>query len=88
MRLLILSPSKSLYDSQKEGYNGVGWIASLQQYLEKEQDIELALAFVTPSPAKKAYLNPRLPTYFDYKSVKHIELHAFLSSLKQSIWNT
>ena len=53
MRLLILSPSKGLYDSQTEGYNGVGWVASLQQYLEKEQDIELALAFVTPTPLQK-----------------------------------
>lgn len=53
MRLLILSPSKGLYDSQTEGYNGVGWVASLQQYLEKEEDIELALAFVTPTPAPK-----------------------------------
>ena len=53
MRLLILSPNKGLYDSQTEGYNGVGWVASLQQYLEKEQDIELALAFVTPTPLQK-----------------------------------
>ena len=53
MRLLIVSPSKGLYDSQTEGYNGVGWVASLQQYLEKEEDIELALAFVTPTPAPK-----------------------------------
>lgn len=53
MRLLILSPSKGLYDSQTVGYNGVGWVASLQQYIEKEQDIELALAFVTPTPLQK-----------------------------------
>lgn len=53
MRLLILSPSKGLYDSQTVGYNGVGWVASLQQYLEKEEEIELALAFVTPTPLQK-----------------------------------
>lgn len=53
MKLLIISPSKGLYDSQSSGYNGVGWVASLQQYLEKEQDIELAMAFVTPAPLQK-----------------------------------
>ena len=53
MKLLIVSPSKGLYDSQGEGYNGVGWVASLQQHLEKEHDIELALTFVTPTPLQK-----------------------------------
>lgn len=53
MKVLIISPSKGLYDSQSDGYNGVGWVASLQQYLEKEQDIELAMAFVTPAPLQK-----------------------------------
>lgn len=53
MKVLILSPTKGLYDSQSDGYNGVGWVASLQQYLEKEQDIELAMAFVTPAPLQK-----------------------------------
>lgn len=49
----MISPSKGLYDSQKEGYNGVGWVASLQQHLEKESDIELALAFTMPHKAPK-----------------------------------
>ena len=53
MKVLILSLTKGLYDSQSDGYNGVGWVASLQQYLEKEQDIELAMAFVTPAPLQK-----------------------------------
>lgn len=53
MKVLILSPTKGLYDSQSDGYNGVGWVASLQQYIEKEQDIELAMAFVTPAPLQK-----------------------------------
>ena len=53
MKVLIISPSKGLYDSQSDGYNGVGWVASLQQYLEKEQDIELAMTFVTPAPLQK-----------------------------------
>lgn len=46
MRILIVSTSRGLYDSQSSGYNGVGWVASLQYYLEKETDIELALTFV------------------------------------------
>lgn len=29
MKVLILSPTKGLYDSQTGGYNGVGWLASL-----------------------------------------------------------
>lgn len=53
MKVLIISPSKGLYDSQSSGYNGVGWVAALQQYLEKERDIELALAFVTPTLLQK-----------------------------------
>lgn len=53
MKILIISPSKGLYDSQSEGYNGAGWVASLQQHLEKEQDVELALVFVTPTPLQK-----------------------------------
>lgn len=53
MKVLIISPSKGLYDSQTEGYNGVGWVASLQKYLEKEADIELAFTFVTPQPLQK-----------------------------------
>lgn len=47
MKVLILSPTKGLYDSQTSGYNGVGWVASLQYYLERESDIELAMAFVS-----------------------------------------
>ena len=53
MKVLILSPTKGLYDSQTGGYNGVGWVASLQYYLERESDIELAMAFVTPAPLQK-----------------------------------
>lgn len=53
MKLLMVSPSKGLYDSQTEGYNGVGWVASLQQYLERDTDIELALTFVTSTPRGK-----------------------------------
>ena len=53
MKVLFISPSKGLYDSQSCGYNGVGWVASLQQHLEQEQDVELALAFVTPTPLQK-----------------------------------
>lgn len=53
MKVLIISPSRGLYDSQSGSYNGVGWISSLQQYLEADSDIELGLTFVTPSPAQK-----------------------------------
>ena len=53
MKLLIISPSKGLYDSHSSGYNGVGWVAALQYYLEKESDIELALAFITSVPSQK-----------------------------------
>lgn len=53
MKLLIISPSKGLYDSQSSGYNGVGWVAALQHYLEKESDIELALTFVSSDSAQK-----------------------------------
>ena len=53
MKVLIISPTKGLYDSSSFGYNGVGWVASLQSHLENDSEIELALSFVTPSKVLK-----------------------------------
>jgi glycosyltransferase involved in cell wall biosynthesis len=45
MRVLWLSMSPSLYKNTDKGYNGIGWIASLEQHLRIIQDLSLAIAF-------------------------------------------
>ena len=45
MKVLFISPNQGLYSSTTNGYGGAGWIASLQQHVEKVSDIELAMTF-------------------------------------------
>lgn len=48
MRILWLSTSNGLYqyDKQDKGYNGIGWIASLQQLLQTQSDLHLGFVFL------------------------------------------
>lgn len=47
MRVLWLSTTPGLYDSKDSGYNGIGWISSVQSLIQQEDGLELALAFLT-----------------------------------------
>lgn len=54
MRILWVSPVSAKYDKNKSGYNGGGWIDSLQTLLENSEDIEqLAIAFPHISDSQK-----------------------------------
>lgn len=45
MRILWFSGTPSLYDPRTCGYNGGGWVASLERIVRKEETIELGVAF-------------------------------------------
>lgn len=51
MRILWLSKTPGLYPfpANGSGYNGGGWISSLQQLLEGDEDVDLAIAFISSS---------------------------------------
>lgn len=51
MKVLWLSAGSGRYKSGDNCYNGGGWIASLQEVVEQEKSIELALAFLTHDKA-------------------------------------
>lgn len=54
MKILWLAPNSSKYEKNKFGYNGGGWIESLQSLLENCSEIDqLAIAFPTFSPSEK-----------------------------------
>ena len=46
MKVLWFSPTPSLYDSKRWGHNGGGWIASLQNIITLDDQIELAVALI------------------------------------------
>lgn len=47
MKVLWLSTTPGLYDCKVSGYNGIGWISSVQSLIQQEDSVELALAFLT-----------------------------------------
>lgn len=48
MRILWFSVTPSLFNPHSNGHNGGGWIASLEQIVRKNKDIELGVAFNFP----------------------------------------
>ena len=48
MRILWFSVTPSLFNPRSNGHNGGGWIASLEQIVRKNKDIELGVAFNFP----------------------------------------
>ncbi len=48
MRILWFSVTPSLFNPHSNGHNGGGWIASLEQIVRKNKDIELEVAFNFP----------------------------------------
>lgn len=65
MKVLLLSTFSGLYEQTCKGYNGGGWVSSLQRELEKVPDVELALAFhsVNPSPKERKGRTTYYPIY-------------------------
>lgn len=65
MRILWLSMTASLYDTAKivSGYNGCGWISSLQEAIsQKSSDIQFGIAFLYPT--QEAKLEKGNTTYY------------------------
>lgn len=46
MKVLWFSITPSLFDPRTNSYNGCGWVASLEQIVRDEDDVELGVAFV------------------------------------------
>lgn len=47
MKILWFTNTTSCYQDKLSGYNGGGWISSLEQELKKREDVELAVCFYT-----------------------------------------
>jgi glycosyltransferase involved in cell wall biosynthesis len=45
MKVLWFASSPSLYEKEKAGYNGSGWIESLERLMSKSNEIELGIGF-------------------------------------------
>ncbi len=45
MKILWFTDTPSLYKKNTKGYNGGGWIESLEQIIAQQKDIELAVSF-------------------------------------------
>lgn len=55
MRVLWFTNTPSNYKVQEGGYNGGGWISSLENELKRQKGIELAISFILPNePFKTA----------------------------------
>lgn len=55
MRALWLSTTSGLFKHpiSQSNYNGIGWIASLQQVIQQQQNIHLGLAYLSSQPLNK-----------------------------------
>lgn len=99
MRVLWISTTPGLYKSGNSGYNGIGWIPSVQSLIQKEPGIELALTFLTSDIKDKmqeksgTYYYPiyhkpqsifgKLRTY--YGGYKRIDDNAFVPQIQKVI---
>lgn len=99
MRVLWISTTPGLYKSGNSGYNGIGWIPSVQSLIQKEPGIELALTFLTSDIKDKmqeksgSYYYPiyhkpqsifgKLRTY--YGGYKRIDDNAFVPQIQKVI---
>lgn len=68
MRILWFSVTPSLFNPHSNGHNGGGWIASLEQIVRNNKDIELGVAFNFPDNGFK-YGNDGV-TYYPIKTEK------------------
>lgn len=95
MRVLWLSTTSGLYKREKSGYNGIGWISSVQSLMQEDGDLELALAFLTsdiedkenvllgthyyPIYTPKQRVFDKLKTY--YGGYRHIDENAYVKEI-------
>jgi glycosyltransferase involved in cell wall biosynthesis len=88
MKVLILSPTKGLFDSQTSGYNGGGWVASLQRYIENDDEIELAMAFVSSQKLSKEKRGKTIyyPIFVEEKSVLQ-KLYYYRCGYKKDVFD-
>ena len=68
MRILWFSVTPSLFNPHSNGHNGGGWIASLEQIVRKNKNIELGVAFNFPDNGFK-YENDGV-SYYPIKTEK------------------
>lgn len=76
MKILWFTNTPSLYKKKITGYNGGGWIESLEQIISKKNDIELAVSFFHPDDCFK--IKQEETTYYPiplynsiFKKLKH-----------------
>ena len=69
MRILWFSVTPSLFNPHSNGHNGGGWIASLEQIVRKNKDIELGVAFNFPDNGFK-YENDGV-SYYPIPAERH-----------------
>lgn len=62
MRILWFSVTPSLFNPHSNGHNGGGWIASLEQIVRENKNIELGVAFYFPDNTFK-YVNEGVSYY-------------------------
>ena len=85
MRVLWLSMSSSLYKISENGYNGIGWIASLEQHLKLKANVKLGVAFYLNDRANKIIKDG--VAYYPIKRSKKIteKIRRFFISNKSDI---
>ena len=75
MRILWFSVTPSLFNPHSNGHNGGGWIASLEQIVRENKNIELGIAFYFPDKSFK-YHNEGV-SYYPLQT----ESHSFVDKL-------
>lgn len=90
MKVLWFTNTTSLYKKDIKGYNGGGWIESLEKIISKENDIELAVSFFDSDDCFK--VKKKGTTYYPiplYKSIfKKIKYYIFPKKLDNSELNS
>lgn len=71
MRILWFTNTPSCYKTQKGGYNGGGWISSLEKEITKNHDIELAICFHSEDKEPKKIVQNNV-TYYPINTKSYI----------------
>lgn len=91
MKILWFTNTPSLYDQGKHHYNGGGWIESLEQLMEKQEEIEFGVSFFHKTDNEKVIKNGT--TYFPIhrKSIKNNPFKAvfnnWIGKLDEKNWD-
>ena len=76
MKVLWFTNTASKYDLGKHSYNGGGWIESLEELLNQEESVELAISFFHNEGKEKMKRDKRLsertrPSIAEVKRVRN-----------------